>query len=310
MPNATAPRHPIRVVAQRTGLTPATLRAWERRYQVVEPTRSDGGQRLYSDADVERLVRLRRLSDAGRPISLVASLKDEEAEALLREDQAQRPGGASPTPSAGEAAARMVEAAYTQVLALDGDALEALLRRSAVTLGAYPFLEEVVAVLLHRVGRAWTEGELGPAHEHLCTGVVEGVLSWLADPSAAESGSPRVVVATLPEERHGLGARLVAAAAGLEGWQVTHLGVDLPARDIADAARAVSARVVAVSVVNADTLAAVEVGLAELRGALPHGTAILVGGGAAGRLHARALPAGTEVVQGMRDLRQALERLR
>ena len=59
MPNATAPRHPIRVVAQRTGLTPATLRAWERRYRVVEPSRSEGGQRLYSDADVERLVRIR-----------------------------------------------------------------------------------------------------------------------------------------------------------------------------------------------------------------------------------------------------------
>lgn len=309
MTTATAPRHPIRVVAQRTGLTPATLRAWERRYQVVEPTRSEGGQRLYSDADVERLVRLRRLSDAGRSISLVAALGDDEAEALLREDQAQRPASAAVVPGGGSAAERMVDAAVGLVMNLDGDGLEALLRRSAVTLGAYPFLEEVVAVLLHRVGTAWAREELGPAHEHLCTGVVERVLAWLADPSSVAPGSPRMVVATLPGERHGLGARLVAAAAALEGWHVTHLGVDLPARDIARAARSVGATAVAVSVVNAEIAAAVPNGLAELRGALPEGTAILVGGGAAGRLDARALPTQTEVVQSIRELHEALERL-
>jgi methanogenic corrinoid protein MtbC1 len=204
----------------------------------------------------------------------------------------------------------MVEAALGLVADLDGDGLEALLRRSAVTLGAFPFLEEVVAVLLHRVGTAWTRDELSPANEHLCTGVVERVLSWLADPSAVAAGSPRLVVGTLPGERHGLGARLVAAAATLEGWHVTHLGVDLPARDIARAAQSVGARVVAVSVVNAETAAAVSRGLTELRSALPEGTAILVGGGAAGRLDAGALPAAVEVVQGMQELHEALERLR
>lgn len=307
MTHAIAPRHPIRVVAQRTGLTPATLRAWERRYNVVEPTRSEGGQRLYSDADVERLLRLRRLSDAGRSISLVAGLDDEAAEALLRQDQAQ----ATPAPAdaAGRSAApgRMVEAAFGLVMALDGDGLEALLRRSAVTLGAYPFLEEVVGVLLHRVGTAWTRRELSPAHEHLCTSVVERVLGWLADPSSVPAGSPRIVVATLPGERHGLGARLVAAAAALEGWHVTHLGVDLPARDIAVAARSVGARAVAVSVVNAEAAGHAGTGIAELKDALPEGTAILVGGGAARRIS--ALPAGAEVVQGMSGLQEALGRL-
>lgn len=308
MSNMTAPRHPIRIVAQRTGLTPATLRAWERRYDVVEPTRSDGGQRLYSDADVERLLRLRLLTDAGRPISLVAALDDEAAEALLMEDRAQ----ATPAPAAHgdrtSAPERMVEAAFGMVMELDGDGLEALLRRSAVTLGAYPFLEGVVGVLLHRVGTAWTRRELGPAHEHLCTSVVERVLGWLVDPASVTPGSPRVVMATLPGERHGLGARLVAAAAALEGWHVTNLGVDLPARDIAGAARSVGARAVAVSVVNAEVAAGAGAGLAELRNALPKGTTILVGGGAAGRVG--ALPDGTEVVQGMSDLRDALERLR
>ena len=68
------PQHSVRVVARRTGLTPDLLRAWERRYRVVEPTRSAGGQRNYSDADIERLQLLVKVTAAGRPIGHVAAL--------------------------------------------------------------------------------------------------------------------------------------------------------------------------------------------------------------------------------------------
>ncbi|MEQ9569536.1 MAG: MerR family transcriptional regulator, partial [Longimicrobiales bacterium] len=83
-------RHPIRVVASRTGLTPTLLRAWERRYGVVEPGRSDGGQRLYSDDDIERLVLLKRATDAGRAIRLVADLTVDELRDLVQEDRSAR----------------------------------------------------------------------------------------------------------------------------------------------------------------------------------------------------------------------------
>lgn len=316
-PSATEPRHPIRVVAQRTGLTPATLRAWERRYGVVEPNRSEGGQRLYSDRDVERLLRLRLLSEGGRPIGMVATLDDAAAQALLEEDrEGRRVVGAGrgeerthvSTPPA-QGVARVVDAAFRRVLALDAEGLEGALRRAAMTLGADTFLESVVTPLLHQVGTAWTRNELGPAHEHLCTAVVERVLTWLTEPARAEAGAQRVVVATLPGERHGLGARLVSTAATLMGWQVMHLGVDLPPADIAHAARSVDAAAVALSLVNPDTLPAVGPGLAELRMGLPEGTTILLGGAVASRLEPGALPAGTQVVAGLGGLRQALERL-
>lgn len=310
---STEPRHPIRVVAQRTGLTPATLRAWERRYGVVEPDRSEGGQRLYSDRDVERLNRLRLLSEAGRPISLVAALGDAQAEALLLEDRTQRrsvaPGPGDAEGATGPAASGIVDAAYRRVAALDGDGLEAALRRAAVRLGARAFLEEVLGPLLHRIGVAWAQGELGTAEEHLCTTVTERVLAWLTEPAAADPGSPRIVVATLSGERHGLGARLVAAAAGLEGWHVTHLGVDLPARDIAGAVRTLGAAAVALSLVNADTLPGTAKALAELHQGLPEGTAILLGGAVASRLDPDALPEGAEVITGLGALGRALARL-
>src|SRR5918997_5056654 len=83
-------RHPIGVVAERTGLSPDLLRVWERRYQAVEPSRSLDGQRAYSDADVERLRLLRLATLAGRSIRQVARLTSDELARLVREDEAAR----------------------------------------------------------------------------------------------------------------------------------------------------------------------------------------------------------------------------
>ena len=228
------PRHPIRVVAQRTGLTPATIRAWERRYSAVEPVRSEGGQRLYSDRDLERLGVLRELTEGGRTISLVAGLSDEEAGALLQEDRVA--AGSSAQAGGAQTAAEVVDQAYARVLAFDAEGLDRLLWRAALTLGGKVFLSDVVGPLLDRVGRGWAEGEASPAQEHLGSEVVDQLLERLVATSRAEDG-PAMVVSTLPGERHGLGARLVSTAAVLDGWSVKYLGTDLPVSEIAAAAR-------------------------------------------------------------------------
>lgn len=309
MPSATEPRHPIRVVSQRTGLTPATLRAWERRYGLVEPGRSEGGQRLYSDADVLRLTRLHLLTEAGRSISSVATLSDEEAEALLQEDRESLAATASAEYPNGAESAAMVQEGVRFVLKLDGASLERQLRRAAVTLGAHAFLENVVTPLLHRVGTGWRRGEMQPAHEHLCTAVVERVLTWLTEPISTAPEAHQLLVTTLPGERHGLGAMLVAAAAGLEGWRVTHLGPDLPPSDIAQAAVAVGAQAVALSVVHVADPSVTAEDLATVRAQIPGETALIVGGGGVRKLPERRIPAGTLVVDGLGPLRAVLEEL-
>ena len=86
----TTPRHPIAVVTERTGLSQDLLRVWERRYRAVSPTRGPGGQRLYSDADIERLVLLHAATRAGRSISRVANLANEALSAMVDEDVAAR----------------------------------------------------------------------------------------------------------------------------------------------------------------------------------------------------------------------------
>src|SRR4051794_32783934 len=86
-------RHPIAVVAERTGLSQDVLRVWERRYGAVHPVRSPSGQRLYRDADVERLRLLNAATQAGRSIRHVAALSTEAISQLVNEDAAAREQG-------------------------------------------------------------------------------------------------------------------------------------------------------------------------------------------------------------------------
>lgn len=295
--DASSPRHPIRVVAHRTSLTPATIRAWERRYHAVEPARSQGGQRLYSDRDIERLNTLRALTDMGRSIGTVAALPHEAAEALLSEDLEAVPAGNGS--AAAETEDSWVDEAFRHLTSLDSQALERVLWRAFMSLGAKSFLEGVVVPLLGRVGTGWAAGRVSPAQEHLGTGALERLLTWMNDPGMSVAEGPRVVVATLPGDRHALGARLAAAAAAVEGWQATYLGADLPAEDIAAAATKVGAKTVAISVVRTEGTSETASNLAALRGLLDPDVAVIVGGSGARFLKGSQIPVGVEVFEGL-----------
>ena len=292
-----SPRHPIRVVAHRTGLTPAAIRAWERRYDAVEPARSDGGQRLYSDDDISRLNTLRALTDMGRSIGTVAALPPEAAEALLSEDLEAAPSDAGAMPA--EEQESWVDDAYHHLISLDSQSMERVLWRAFLSLGARQFLEGVVSPLLARVGTGWAAGRVTPGQEHLGTGALERVLAWMNDPAMSSADGPRVVIATLPGERHALGARLAAAAAAVEGWQATYLGADLPVEDIAAAATKVGAQAVAISAVRTDDTSGTARALLDLRNLLDPAVTVMVGGSGARLLKPGQLPAGVEAFEGL-----------
>jgi len=299
------PRHPIRVVARRTGLTPATIRAWERRYGAVTPTRSDGGQRLYTDRDLTRLDTLRRLTEAGRSISAVVSLSATEASALLAEDRAAAAASERPLTTDAEPDT-WTDQAYARLRVLDDAGLDRTLRRSLAALGAHRFLEAVAAPLLQRVGMGWQAGEVTTAQEHLGSAVLDRVLAEIADQSTSGENGRRLVVATLPGERHALGARLVAALAALYGWRISYLGADLPTGEIAAAAVALGAHAVAISMVSVEDARAGERSLIALRGELDSRVELLVGGRASRLLDAGRLPSGIAVLAELAGFREYL----
>ena len=189
------------------------LRAWERRYRVVSPTRTDGGQRLYSDLDVERLLRLRRLTEQGHAIGRIASLPLPE---LVRLEE-EAPADTLETASAG--AAEAATAALQATRRFDDLELQAVLERAAVTLGVPVFLDQVVTPLLKRIGEGWSQHSVSVAQEHMASVVIRRVLGWLMRVYEVRNGAPRVVVATPPHYAHELGALMAAASAAAEGLE-------------------------------------------------------------------------------------------
>ena len=285
-----AEKHPIRVVARRTGLSPDVLRAWERRYGAIQPGR-DGTRRLYSDDDVERLVLLRRATLGGRSIGQVATLSTEELRRLVEEDdlaeETAPPGGRGrsgridPTPGPADRTAREhVEECMRAVRALDSAGLLAALSRARVALGDRVVAQEVIATVLEEVGDGWQEGKIRIAEEHLATAALRTFIGETTNRLGRMSNGARLVVTTPAGQAHEFGALIVATAAAAEGWAVTYLGPDLPADEIAAVAGRLEARAVALSIVHPPDDPRIGDELRQLREMLGDETAILVGGGA------------------------------
>jgi DNA-binding transcriptional MerR regulator/methylmalonyl-CoA mutase cobalamin-binding subunit len=279
------------------------LRAWERRYHVVSPTRTEGGQRLYSDLDVERLLRLRRLTEHGHAIGRIASLPLPELVRLEEEAPAERVEIAS------QGAADAATAALQAARRIDAVELQAVLERAAVTLGVPVFLDQVVSTLLERIGEGWSERSVSVAQEHMASAVIRRVLGWLLRVYEVRNGAPSVVVATPPHHAHELGALMAAASAAAEGWNVTYLGPDLPVADLVSAVGQSGARAVAISAVyqpqGGDLLGV----LRDTRARLPGDVTLLVGGSGALQVRAEAEAAGARVIESLAEFRALLPRL-
>ena len=307
-PDSTGPRHPVRLVSERTGLTPHVLRVWERRYRAVEPARSPGGQRLYSDADIERLRLLNLATQAGRNIGQIAMLPNEQLQDLIRADQ-QPPRALTPatTPETEPLLAEALE----QTERLEGTGLEATLRRAITSLGVHRGIDLVVSPMLAEIGERWHSADLTPAHEHLAAASVQRVLSGLlGDFAAGPADRPHLLVATPSRQRHELGAMMVAVTAAVLGWRLTYLGTDLPVSDILHAARASRAEAVALSLIHPgdDMMLARE--LVELERGLPATCHLFLGGAAAAAYTSVLNPRRVEALPDLASLRLRLQELK
>lgn len=282
------PEHPIAVVERRTGVSQHVLRAWERRYRVVEPARDAAGERLYSDADIERLRLVRELTVGGRRVGQVATLDLAALRELAARDASEAVVPARPTGVAERAAARD-DAEAAEHLAMCRDAVDrldsatahALLIRAAVALGPRRFVDGVAVPLLRAVGDAWEQGSLRPMHEHGMSVAMRRVLSWLVEALPAPPDAPLVVIGTPAGQRHEFGAMLAAVVASARQYRVIYLGPDLPAVEIAHGAQVAGADVVALSVLSPVDARSLGRELDTLRDALPEATALVLGGAAA-----------------------------
>jgi MerR family transcriptional regulator, light-induced transcriptional regulator len=301
MPPHPAGNHPIAVASTRSGLSQDVLRVWERRYQAVRPDRGPSGQRLYSDADIERLRLLRLAVEAGRNIASVAGLATRELEALVKADEAALQGRRRTEPG-WEAE---IEEALDATRALSSDRLGKVLSVALARGGVVSFVDEVAVPFLRCIGDEWHAGRLSSASEHMASSLTHGVLLEAMNRLAAPDGARCIVVATPAGERHALGALVVGVNAAAAGWRVVHLGSDLPSSEIAWAAKSSGAEVVALSILYVAERRRTLDALRELRQQLPTGVQLFVGGGAASTLE-RDAGSGFVFFRDLAPLREAL----
>jgi MerR family transcriptional regulator, light-induced transcriptional regulator len=248
-------------ISKRTGVSPELLRAWERRYDLLQPRRSSGGLRLYSDADVERVQLMRR--------HIASGLATAEAAALALR------GGAS------ESADRpALEAAHAELRAaldhFDEPEAQLVFDRLLGIATVDTLIGQVVIPYLQDLGARWARGEASIAQEHFASGIVRGRLLGMARGWGLGLG-PLAVLACLPGEQHDLGLIAFGLVLRERGWRIVYLGTDAPIDTIAEVSARSQPDLVVLSAVSPERLALVRGRLGELA----QHQRLAVGGGAA-----------------------------
>lgn len=202
--------------ARRVGVSADLLRAWERRYGLLQPVRSAGGFRLYGPEDVERVARMNRGIDEG-----------------LSAAEAARAALADVRPTEGlldAASARLVAAAR----AYDEDAVHAIFDESLAAFGVESVVRELVLPALEQVGDDWRSGTLDVGQEHFASNLIRGRLLALARLWGRGRG-PLALLACVPGEQHDISLLAFGLVLRSHGWRILFLGADTPIATLTDA---------------------------------------------------------------------------
>lgn len=218
-------------LSRRVGVSPELLRAWEVRYGLLQPTRSPGGFRLYSQEDEARVRRMRAYQDEGLSAAEAARL-------ALSTETDERPPTETPVPNGsflGDALERF-----------DEPSAQAAFDRALATLSLDALLRDLLLPYLHDLGDRWEAGTATIAQEHFVSNLVRGRLLGLAR-GWGQGAGPLVVLACAPGEQHDLALIAFGLALRARGWRIAYLGLDTPLATLQDAVHTLAPRLVVVT---------------------------------------------------------------
>jgi methanogenic corrinoid protein MtbC1 len=251
-------------------LAKETLRVWERRYAFPQPQRDVHGERSYPAEQVQKLRMVKRLLDMGYRPGKIMQHSTSQLRALA--------GAGMVAPPAQPQLEHYLALCRGQQMA----ALGAALRQALAVLGLKNFTIDVVAPLTSLVGEAWACGNLAVYEEHLYSETLQTVMRHaifsMPQQSLPSTRTPRIVLTTLPNERHGLGLLMAEALCVAAGAECLSLGVETPLADIAAAARAQRADIVALSFSSASKERPTRDSLQQLQASLPPQVEVWAGG--------------------------------
>jgi DNA-binding transcriptional MerR regulator len=271
-------------LSRRLGVSDHVLRAWERRYGLLQPVRSAGGFRLYSEEDESRVRRMQ--AHLARGLSAA-----EAARAVLG---AEETGAGVPESGVVGRHEGLADAASALARALDEfdePAAQAVLDRLLSDFTVETVLRDVVMPYLQELGERWEQGSGTVAQEHFASNLLRGRLASLARGWGHGHG-PRAVLACPPGELHDLGLLVFGIALNRNGWRIGYLGADTPLDELITTAIDTEADLVVLAASTPDRFAGLTADLARLAGVVPLALA------GAGAVHTSAVPAGTRLLTG------------
>ncbi len=284
----------IGAVERETGIGKDTLRVWEKRYGFPIPVRDEREDRLYPEAQVDRLRLIKRLLNIGMRPSKVVGLELAELNALLSD----APGNEYEYPAELQEFINLTKAHQAAELRL-------ALTRAMLRQGLDEFLSKTVSPLNRMVGEAWLRGEIHVFEEHLYSEQLTNVLRTAIATMRDAKGSPRVLLTTLPGEEHSLGLLMAEATLSLSGAHCIMLGVQTPINELVMAVKAHQVDVLALSFSSSMPASLVKSGVDQVRKILPDKIEIWLGG--VGAQKQRSIEKSELVMETLSDLTDAVK---
>lgn len=221
---AEAALFPIRTVSELTDVNPITLRAWERRYGLLEPVRKASGHRLYTHEHIDLITRVVGLLDRGMRIGQVKAQLEAEANARL--------ATSTENVVVNDTWRRYGERMIAAIIQFNEAGLE---ETYGSALSMYPMdevTEKLLMPLLQELGRRWEKGEGSIAEEHFFGFYMRNKLGARFHHRPKTKTGPKILLSCLPGDRHETGLLLFALAASSAGYQTILLGTDMPIEDL------------------------------------------------------------------------------
>ena len=290
---------PINAVERETGISKELLRMWERRYHFPNPERDGQGDRVYPADQINKLRIIRRLLDAGFRPSKIIALDMAALEELV-------------SSSHGNPSSTLPEHLETELLEIlkshDPYRVRQYLNHHMIRMGLQSFILDLVQYANTIVGDAWMSGKLEIYEEHLYTEELQTLIRQNIGNLQPASASPRIMLATAPEEIHSLGLLMVEALLRLDQVDAVSFGAQMPIRDIVQAAQKHKMDIVVLSFSAAFPANRAIEFLEELRFRLPLSIQIWAGGG--GLRNSRRQIEEVQMLSNLQSLHQSVSQWR
>lgn len=229
------PRYSIKSVAEKTEIHSVTIRAWERRYDLVTPKRAVNGYRLYSERDVALLIWARTRVESGLSISSVVAelqqlMKVGSMPEAVVSDSAPIPSGQVGRISVETAVQRLLQ----DLLRHDEKSAALVFEDALGSFNLTVLFESVLAPVLVEVGERWARGEIRVATEHFASNFILSRLLAIFQSLPIHAAAPYVMIGCAPDELHVIGPLMLSILLRDAGYRVEYLGPDIPLDDLAE----------------------------------------------------------------------------